>query len=115
MTDTELLHLITAPTRYRIITLLLEYHYCVKAVASKLGISESAVSQQIQVLKNCGLVTGVRLDYQMHYTVNRELLKKAVHAVNFLISAAGEKEPDFENCDCGFAATCKRRGAVKKF
>lgn len=65
MTDLELLHLITAPTRYQLLTLLLEYHYCVKALAAKLGISEPAVSQQLQVLKDCGLVTGERLDYQI--------------------------------------------------
>lgn len=75
MTDIELLHLITAPTRYQIITLLLDYHYCVKALAAKLGISEPAVSQQMNVLKECGLVTGERLDYQMHYTVNRNYCK----------------------------------------
>lgn len=88
MTDLELLHLITAPTRYQLLTLLLEYHYCVKALAAKLGISEPAVSQQLQVLKDCGLVTGERLDYQMHYRVDRTRLEQAVRAVAPLLRPA---------------------------
>ncbi|NBH99084.1 ArsR family transcriptional regulator [Anaerotruncus sp. 1XD22-93] len=114
MTDIELLHLVTAPTRYQIITLLLDYHYCVKAIATKLGISEPAVSQQMNVLKECGLVTGERLDYQMHYTVNHELLKKAANTMKLLLVASEKKQGDIENCDCEFAATCNRRGTVKK-
>lgn len=114
MTDIELLHLITVPTRYQIITLLLDYHYCVKALAAKLGISEPAVSQQMNVLKECGLVTGERLDYQMHYTVNRKLLQRALNAMGDLFSAEAKKQDDIENCDCEFAATCNRRRTVKK-
>ncbi len=63
MTDLELLHIITMPTRYQILMLLLNHHYCGKALSSKLGISESAVSQHLQVLKDadwspaCELIT----------------------------------------------------------
>jgi DNA-binding transcriptional ArsR family regulator len=113
MTDTERLHIITTPTRYQILKLLLERHYCVKALSKKLGISEPAVSQQMQILKNCGLVTGQRLDYQMHYTVNLELLRNAVESVNELVSAADEKGKNPGNCDCEFSAVCNRRGKAK--
>ena len=81
MTDLELLHIITMPTRYQILMLLLNHHYCGKALSAKLGISESAVSQHLQVLKNCGLVTGLRIDYQMHYQVNKDLMLRAVNAL----------------------------------
>ncbi len=43
MTDIELLHTITMPTRYQILMLLLEHHYCGKALAAKIGISEAAI------------------------------------------------------------------------
>ena len=114
MTDLELLHLITAPTRYQLLTLLLEYHYCVKALARKLGISEPAVSQQLQVLKDYGLVTGERLDYQMHYRVDRTRLEQAVRAVAPLLSACQVPQSCLENCACEFAGTCSRRKAGKK-
>ena len=109
MTDLELLHIITMPTRYQILMLLLDHHYCGKALSAKLGISESAVSQHLQVLKNCGLVTGLRIDYQMHYQVNKGLsmpfarrcqkrkkhtgIRKTV-TVNLLRPAAGEELPE---------------------
>ena len=93
MTDLELLHIITMPTRYQILMLLLNHHYCGKALSAKLGISESAVSQHLQVLKNCGLVTGLRIDYQMHYQVNKDLMLRAV-TVNLLRPAAGEEIPE---------------------
>ena len=67
MTDIELLHTITMPTRYQILMLLLEHHYCGKALAAKIGISEAAISQHLQILKDCGMVTGQRIDRQMHY------------------------------------------------
>ena len=110
MTDLELLHIITMPTRYQILMLLLDHHYCGKALSSKLGISESAVSQHLQVLKRCGLVTGLRIDYQMHYQVNKGLMLRAANAfcqkpkkhtgtrktvtVNLLRPAAGEELPE---------------------
>ena len=108
MTDLELLHIITMPTRYQILMLLLNHHYCGKALSAKLGISESAVSQHLQVLKNCGLVTGLRIDYQMHYQVNKDLMsfarrcqKQKKHTwirktvtVNLLRPAAGEEFPE---------------------
>ena len=56
MTDIELLHTITMPTRYQILMLLLEHHYCGKALAAKIGISEAAISQHLQILKDCGIV-----------------------------------------------------------
>lgn len=114
MTDLELLHLITAPTRYQLLTLLLEYHYCVKALARKLGISEPAVSQQLQVLKDCGLVTGERLDYQMHYRVDHARLEQAAHAIVPLLSSCQMPQSHLENCACEFAGNCSRRKTGKK-
>ena len=85
-----------------------------KALAAKLGISEPAVSQQLQVLKDCGLVTGERLDYQMHYRVDRTRLEQAVRAVAPLLSACQVPQSRLENCACEFAGTCSRRKAGKK-
>ena len=110
MTDLELLHIITMPTRYQILMLLLNHHYCGKALSAKLGISESAVSQHLQVLKNCGLVTGLRIDYQ----VNKGLMLRAANALCQALSETEKTHWDQENCDCEFAASCSRRGASRK-
>ena len=114
MTDLELLHIITMPTRYQILMLLLDHHYCGKALSSKLGISESAVSQHLQVLKRSGLVTGLRIDYQMHYQVNKGLMLRAANSLCQALSETEKTHWDQENCDCEFAASCSRRGASRK-
>ena len=54
---------------------------CVNAIADKLGISQSAVSQHLTVLKNAGLVHDERKGYYIHYSINRgrfEELKRMV-------------------------------------
>lgn len=62
--------------RFMIIELLLSKRYCVKALATHIGISESAVSQHLKVLKQAGLVIGKKESYFMHYEVNRDMLKE---------------------------------------
>ena len=43
-----------------------------KALSKKVGISESAVSQHMKILKQQGVVKGVKIGYQTHYQVDKE-------------------------------------------
>ena len=43
---------------------------CVNALADLLGVSQSAVSQYLRVLKSIGLVKGERRGYHMHYFID---------------------------------------------
>jgi ArsR family transcriptional regulator, arsenate/arsenite/antimonite-responsive transcriptional repressor len=61
--------------RLKIIRLLLNKDYCVRALAKKLEISESAVSQHLKTLREAGLVIGVKKGYFVHYKVERENLR----------------------------------------
>ena len=70
MTDIELLHTITMPTRYQILMLLLEHHYCGKALAAKIGISEAAISQHLQNICQIGIIVIVSL---LSFVVGREM------------------------------------------
>ena len=45
---------------------------CVNALAHKLGVSQSAVSQHLRVLRQAGLVHGVRRGHFVHYSLNEE-------------------------------------------
>ena len=84
------------PTRLQIIKLLCHCHepeaLCVNALAGFLGITQSAVSQHLRVLKNVGLVRGERRGYHVHYAVDFEAIKRfhevALGALNI------EKERD---------------------
>ena len=62
--------------RLKIIKLLLTKNYCVGALAKRLNISESAVSQQLKILRKADLVVGVKEGYYVHYKVKKEKLQQ---------------------------------------
>jgi ArsR family transcriptional regulator len=49
---------------------------CVNALAHRLGVTQSAVSQHLRVLRSAGLVRGVRRGSFVHYSLDREGLDK---------------------------------------
>ncbi len=68
------------PTRLNLVKLLcrqsLPDALCVNALASRLGITQSAASQHLRVLKSIGLVKGERRGYYVHYRINHEVLER---------------------------------------
>jgi DNA-binding transcriptional ArsR family regulator len=65
------------PTRIKILKLLLSgKKLCVGMIAFKLNITQSAVSQQLKILKSNGIVEGTRTGFNMHYRVNEAVFKK---------------------------------------
>lgn len=65
-------------TRLRLVELLAHQErgraLCVGRLAQELGVTSSAVSQHLRVLKDLGLVRGERRGYRIHYYLNRERL-----------------------------------------
>lgn len=95
MEITKALKAIADETRFKIVKLLLQHNYCVRALSRKLGISASAISQHIKVLKEADLLVGIRKGYFMHYHVNRDTLEKLAIKIKEL--AATKRE----DCDAG--------------
>ncbi len=62
------------PTRLSIFQQLLIRKHCVRSLSRKLGITESAISQHMKVLKEAGLVYGERFGYHIHYLPKQEAL-----------------------------------------
>lgn len=91
--------------------LLLEHHYCVKALAKKLGISESAVSQHMRLLKQCQIVEGVKIGYQTHYQINREKILSLLDALSQQISQYPQHAalPKDFDCSCEYISDCIKR------
>jgi DNA-binding transcriptional ArsR family regulator len=73
----ELLKALADPTRMKIVRMLNEQQrmFCVNAIAHRLGISQSAVSQHLRILKQAKLVNGERKGYHVHYSVDKERVK----------------------------------------
>jgi ArsR family transcriptional regulator len=83
------------PTRLKLLQILCREDppgcRCVNNLSQLMGITQSAVSQHLRVLKSAGLVTGERRGFRIHYLVNSEGLKRC----RALLSAALEIN---ENC-----------------
>lgn len=66
------------PTRLSLLQLLSRQQepnaLCVNALARRLEITQSAVSQHLRVLKAAGLVKGERRGYRVHYFIDQEAL-----------------------------------------
>ena len=88
------------PTRLKLVKLLQRQRdpdaLCVNALAGLLGVTQSAVSQHLRVLKAIGLVKGERRGYHIHYFVNRDALEK----YRELTSAALSMEEPSEERSC---------------
>ena len=70
--------LISDPTRLRLVRLLAEHEgsLCVNALAHRLGVSQSAVSQHLRVLRQARLVESERQGYHVHYALDPARLER---------------------------------------
>lgn len=106
-------------TRLKILILLSERKFCARGMASHLGISESAVSQHLKILKNANIIKGEKEGYYMSYTVIKDSLVKGQEVISEIIDAEflekGEKRKEKfisldwdipDKCD----AVCKNHG-----
>jgi len=113
MEAAQIIHIITDTTRFRLLQLLLEHHYCVKALAKKLGISEPAVSQHMRVLKQYEIVYGAKIGYQTHYQINREKILSLLNELSQQISIYPHNtmiSKDLQ-CSCEFISECIKRNS----
>jgi DNA-binding transcriptional ArsR family regulator len=78
----ELFKVLSVDRRIEIIELLKKEAMCVNAIAESLGVTQSAVSQHLRVLKAAGLVQDDRQGYWIYYSLNREALEKARQRLN---------------------------------
>jgi ArsR family transcriptional regulator len=74
----EVFKALSDPTRLRLVRLLREHEgaLCVNALAHQVGVSQSAVSQHLRVLRHARLVNGARYGYHVHYSLDTEQLAK---------------------------------------
>lgn len=107
MENIALLKALADETRLKLVRLLLTRHFCVRALARKLGISQAAVSQHLKVLREAGLLTGEKKGYFMHYGVNRERLRELAGMLNDLAALECRPcSPAHGGCGEGEGAKC---------
>jgi ArsR family transcriptional regulator len=85
----EVFKALSDPTRLRLVKLLSEQppgecpgacngrrFLCVNALAHRLGVTQSAVSQHLRILRQAGLVRGERHGSFMHYSLDKNGLEE---------------------------------------
>jgi len=68
----QMLKALGEPTRFEIYCALLERKHCVRSLSRKMGITESAVSQHLKVMRESGLVYGEKYGHHTHYMPKQE-------------------------------------------
>lgn len=94
--DGKILKALGEPKRFQLLQLMSERGYCVRALARKSFLSESAVSQHLKALREAGLVYGVKKGYYTHYSLDKAALGKVIDELVQLRDA--ERKP----CDGPF-------------
>jgi len=72
-------------TRLRIVQLLKSRTLCVNALAHRLGVTQSAISQHLRVLRDAGLVIDEKRGYYVHYRLNEKTFEKWKEAINVML------------------------------
>jgi ArsR family transcriptional regulator, arsenate/arsenite/antimonite-responsive transcriptional repressor len=88
----ETLKLLADETRFKIIHLLLMQDLCVGALAKRLGISDAAVSQHLQILRKGGLLKGEKRGYWTHYVVEKTALDQAAEQLKAYASSPATRQ-----------------------
>jgi len=96
------------PKRFQLLRLVSERTYCVKALAQISRLSESAVSQHLKILREAGLVYGVKRGYYTHYTVDKDALGRLISELDEMRNMQRTLCSDpFYGCPQAEAVRCK--------
>lgn len=99
----EQMRVLAEPTRLKIMRLLCEKKHCSRSLALSLGISESAVSQHMSILRQAGLVHGKRHGHHIHYLIKEEALRGIIGELELWLEEIGQLG------DCHQVDTCEYR------
>ena len=94
--DANVLKALGDPHRFALLQLMADRSYCVRALARRSHLTDSAVSQHLKVLREAGLIYGIRIGYYTHYQVDKEALGRVIAELEMIRSA--ERKP----CDGPF-------------
>ena len=90
------------PTRLKIYQALLERKHCIRSLSKKLGISESAISQHMKIMKNADLVYGEKFGYHTHYLPLQEAVDFLTEQFQKMQTASLTVDRDMTVCQCEY-------------
>ena len=102
METNQMLKALGEPMRFKIFNCLLERKHCVRSLSKKLGITESAISQHIKVMKETGLVYGEKYGYHIHYLPSQDALNLLVICFTEMKEKSLALDRDMTKCQCEY-------------
>lgn len=101
-------------TRLKILLIISKRTICQKGISRHLGISESAVSQHIKVLKESGIVTGIKQGYSVIYVINDDCFREAKFFLKMINDIEDNTFIDKEKLDAIRLNSCANCKSNKK-
>ena len=98
----KMLKALGEPTRLAIYKSLLERKHCVRSLSKKLGISESAISQHMKIMKEAGLVYGEKYGYHTHYLPMQDAVDYLAEQFELMKTASLTVDRDMTICQCEY-------------
>ena len=102
MDVTAVLKALGEPTRFRIFSCLLERKHCVRSLSKTLGITESAVSQHLKLMREAGMIYGEKYGYHTHYLPRQEVLDDLVELFTAMRRQSIALDRDKTLCQCEY-------------
>jgi len=90
------------PMRLKIYQALLERKHCVRSLSRKFGISESAISQHLKIMKEAGLVYGEKYGYHTHFLPLQNAVDFLTEQFESMRIASLAVDRDMTVCQCEY-------------
>jgi len=90
------------PMRLKIFQSLLKRKHCIRSLSKKFGISESAISQHMKVMKDVGLVYGEKYGYHTHYLPLQDSVDFLTEQFEKMRTASLTVDRDMTVCQCEY-------------
>ena len=90
------------PMRLKIYQALLERKHCVRSLSKEFGISESAISQHLKIMREAGLVYGEKYGYHMHYLPDQGAIYFLAEQVERMRRASLQVDREQKACQCEY-------------
>ena len=103
----RILKVLAAGVRVRIVQLLKGRTLCVNALASRLDVTQGAVSQHLRIMRDAALVIDEKRGHFVHYRLNEATLARWRQEIDALLAPATGGA-----CDCG--GKVGRRASAKR-
>jgi DNA-binding transcriptional ArsR family regulator len=94
-------------TRLNILILVSKRNICQKGISKYLGISDSAVSQHIKVLKEAGIITGFKEGYYVLYHINNGVFDECISFINSISDESNNELLNITKSNIGCSLSCK--------